>query len=208
MAISNKTLSVLLIAAIVVSVGGTFFSLMMLNTPTGPTGFNTQEEGEVILNVPESLSITLEDSSIDFGDCTPDTTDTIYVDSFQGAGDVDNSNCSDTGSFPDNMTLVNNGNVDALVNLTTSDNASALFGTTGDNGFAYKVQNQSSNPGCAGTMQQNYLNFTDPAIGYDVCSNLTAVSGQNRVEIFAAAWLSPQAAGGGEATWTFDAYAS
>ncbi|MGM5481813.1 MAG: hypothetical protein ACQESE_05390 [Nanobdellota archaeon] len=206
MAISNKTLSVLLIAAIVVSVGGTFFSLMMLQAPSTPTGFAQQDSGDVILNVPTSLSIILEDNSIDFGNCVPDTSAQIFVDSFQAEADVDNSNCSNTALFPDNMTLANNGNVDAIVNLTSTHNATDLFGDAGDNGFAFKVQNQSSNPGCAGVMQQAYLNFTNTSQQYNVCNNLTSISGNNRVEIFAAAWLSPQAVGGGTATWTFDAY--
>ena len=205
MAMTNKTLSVLLIAAIVVSIGGTFFSLMMLKSPS-PTGMATNQDGDVTLTVAELLSINLEDAAIDFGECTPANTQSIFVDSNQAQGAVNNANCTGSSAFPDIMTLANNGNVDANVYITVTKNASDLFGTAGDNGFGYKTFNDSINPGCAGALQTAYVNFTTTgATQYNVCDNLTALNGNNKVGISAAAWLSTQATGGGSDTWTFTA---
>lgn len=203
MAITNKTLSVLLIAAIVVSVGGTFFSLMMLEaSTTSPTGMAA---GDVKLNVATQLSIILDDNNIDFGDCTPSTSHTIFVDSSQSDTAVDNSNCSKTGSFPDNMTVRNNGNVDADVTIKSDSDGTDLFGADGSNGFAFKAENTGN--GCSGSFPTSYQNFSTIGTGSDtnLCDNLTAHDTNNSIEIYAGAWLSTQAQDGGTATWTITA---
>ncbi|MGM5479868.1 MAG: hypothetical protein ACQESC_00235 [Nanobdellota archaeon] len=199
--VSNKTMGVLLIAAIVISIGGAFTSLILVNSST-PTGHLTNE-GQVDLNIQSSLAINLTDNAINFGDCTPDAGSTIFVDSDQAQGSVDNSNCSATGTFPDRMALKNVGNVNAIVNLTTTEGGDSLFGTAGNNGFAFKAIDGSS--ACTGTLQSDYQNMT-ASTEYSVCSNMNYADGSNQLDISAAAWLSPQATGGGQATWTFNAY--
>lgn len=205
MAITNKTLSVLLIAAIVVSIGGTFFSLTMLQAPTGaPTGYAI---GTVDLDVPDTLSIKLDDDTINFGECTPSTGgDTIFVDSSQDSAAVNNSNCTESSGFPDSMTIRNNGNVDASVAIQSNADAGDLFGDASLNGFAYKAGNDGA--GCAGTLSDTYKNFSDISGNDTACDNLQAHSTNHSMELYAAAWLHPTATGGGSADWTIEATAS
>ncbi|MBN1175310.1 hypothetical protein JXA48_01565, partial [Candidatus Woesearchaeota archaeon] len=99
MDISNKTLGLLLVAAIVVSVGGTFFSLDKLNGFSS-TGFAANEAGSVNLTINSTMSIKMNDSGIDFGTCT--VTGFMTFDSNLTGGTANNSNCN--GTFPDYMT--------------------------------------------------------------------------------------------------------
>lgn len=204
MDISNKTLGLLLVAAIVVSVGGTFLSLQQLGSLSA-TGYATSDTGLVNLTVEEVLSIELIDSVIDFGQCTPHHTDDITVDSSLAAGAVNNSACSATGAFPDYLRLRNAGNVHACVDMQTDRNADDLFGTDGVSSIWYKVENATA-PGCAGTMQDAYNQLTlTGANDYPVCTNLTAIASFNQIDFFIQAIINPNAKDGGQMTLTINA---
>ncbi|MFW5865995.1 MAG: hypothetical protein ACOCU6_02790 [Nanoarchaeota archaeon] len=207
MAITNKTLSVLLIAAIVVSIGGTFFSLTMLQAPTGaPTGYAT---GTVDLDVPDQLSITLDDSVIEMGSCTPSKTsgEVIFVDSSQGSSAANNGNCSG-GTFPDNMTIRNNGNVDALITVSSNSGGDDLFGNTEQNGFGIKAE--SNDGGCVSGLLNSYENFTHTGGSTEtVCTNLQSHNTDNSMELYAGAWITPTATSGENSVdWTITASAA
>ena len=80
MDISNKTLAMFLVAAIVVSIAGTTISLNRLgDISTSPTGFATSGVGNVSLNVNTDLSIVLDEAWINFGDCVPPATGTTNL---------------------------------------------------------------------------------------------------------------------------------
>ncbi len=206
MDVSNKTLGMLLVAAIVVSVGGTFLSLQQLGSLSGSTGFATSDSGQVNLTVAQTLSIELTDDVINFGECLLNDTNTIFVDSSVVRGSVDNAYCDNTAGFPDDLALRNAGNVHACVNMQTNANGTTLFGTDGDSGIGYKVYNHVSEGGCAGTLQATYRNFTSiGASDYPVCTNLTAIANQDKLNISIGAWLNPNAKVGGLMTLTINA---
>ncbi|MCF7799319.1 hypothetical protein K9M74_05445, partial [Candidatus Woesearchaeota archaeon] len=78
MDISNKTLGLLLVAAIVVSVGGTLMSLNQLES-VSPTGFATTGSGTVDLDIGSYVAIVVDDTAINFGTCTlVDTGNTLF----------------------------------------------------------------------------------------------------------------------------------
>lgn len=194
MEITNKTLGLLLIAAIVVSLGGTFVSLNKLGD-TSTTGYATNNQsGTVQLVVGSSLSILVTDDTINFGTCSPQATH-ITLDSENGAGVGDNIHCQ-TGTFPDYLTVQNDGNKDANVTVRTSHNGTTMFDTdTG--GLAYRIIDNATNGGCFGSQQQNaYLNFsvtnsTDPLYKNPGCSNLSFIDGQDAIAMFAQVVLPP-----------------
>ena len=65
--ISNKTLTILLIVAIAVALGGTFTSLSMLSRIKAPvTGLATSGTGKVNLSITSATSIVVS-GNIDFG---------------------------------------------------------------------------------------------------------------------------------------------
>ena len=153
MSVSNKTLSVLLLAAIVVSLGGTFISLNRLGDL--PTIGHATDTGTVDLNIESLLSITTADSNaINFGTCElsgPDANQMITINSetvggLESAGEGDNGGCEGyTEAVP--IAVRNNGNVDVEVQMEVNNTGTAEGGTflnSGDTGstdseFNYKL---------------------------------------------------------------------
>lgn len=209
MDLSNKTLGLLLVAAIVISIGGTIISLNKLDG-VSTTGYATNNEtGTVTLTVPEALSIVLNDSDIDFGTCTLNTTRGYnFVDSLRSGTTYNNAECTLPNGFPDYIIIRNDGNVNANVSLRTNTNGSTLF-NDGGSSMAYQIDNGTS-PGCAGgaVMQDSYLNFTvvGASNDYVVCSNLTtSASAGTDVNLTIQAYLTNLATTGGSMTLTFEA---
>lgn len=116
--LSNKSLALLLLAAMVVSLGGTF--LVLNKNSSMPTGYaSSTGTGTVQLSVASTLSITTADNNaIDFGTCTPAS----------GAGVVanvtsdilENTTAICTMSTLDNISVRNDGNINVTVKLQTS----------------------------------------------------------------------------------------
>jgi hypothetical protein len=191
MEISNKTLGLLLIAAIVVSLGGTIVSLNKLDA-TSTTGYVTNNQtGNVSLSVGAALSIIISgDAEIAFGECTPDVNSALILDSNASASGANNSACSG-GTFPDNITIVNDGNVNANVTIRTSANGTTLFDGDTNGGFAYMARN-AVETGCANGLQDSYVEFTveDDGIASDtdlnpLCGNLSYADAGDEIQVFA-----------------------
>ena len=74
--ISNKSLALLLVAAIVVSLGGVFVTLQRLETEYRPpiTGMaDTTDTGTVLLNIGENVAINFTSATMDWGSGAVDT---------------------------------------------------------------------------------------------------------------------------------------
>lgn len=125
MDISNKTLALFLLAAMVVSLGGTIMSLSHISDLSA-TGLVT-DTGTVDLEIETALSITTEDdNNIDFGECQPlaGVTGTINSEGTENTSEICDNFLAGNG-----IAVRNNGNVDALVNVSVSDVGAAQGGT-------------------------------------------------------------------------------
>lgn len=183
MDISNKTLGLLLVAAIVVSVGGTLVSLNKLET-VSPTGLATSDTGVVTLSIDQYISIIVEDDSIDFGLCTlEDSGLTLFNSSV--AGGYNNSNCDGpAASAVSNITIRNAGTLDANLILNASvggvtANGDALFGTD-DSEWFYQIVPDAGTP-CAGTLANSggwytIANLLANTTILPICTNFTIAS--------------------------------
>ena len=175
MDISNKTLAMFLVAAIVVSIAGTTISLNKL-TQMSPTGMASTDLGNVTVSVGNTLSIAIQgDNTIEFGTCTPVGGSDILIDSNNDTGNL--IHCT-APQGRDHIVVVNDGNVYANVSVNVSNNGETqnagtfLPTTSGTKSWvAYKTNNVSSD--CTGTMQETYANLTDITLWYPVCTNLT-----------------------------------
>ena len=177
--ISNRTLAIMMVVAILVSLGGLFISLDRLSKlqagqPPTITGFTSTGWGKANVSIASLLSITLiDDNLINFGTCTLSGTDkSLYLESNWTCFDQfpctsmnitpGNGTCVDAGNAPDNITVRNDGNQPANVTVYTNAVANTIF--TGGNGLkylGYKTINESS---------------TDRACGYDnTWWNMTAL---------------------------------
>ena len=185
MDISNKTLALLLLAAMVVSLGGTIISVSQISDLQ--TGMATTPTGNVDLNVQGALSITTDDANqINFGDCTPLSGENGVINSEQGKNTT--TVCSGNGNLPSNISVRNNGNVDANVTIQADDVGEAHGGSfipsnsSGASELRYKTADSGvsgNQGGCTGTLQTSYTNITTAGTEYTGCSVLTPGSTQN-----------------------------
>lgn len=182
MSVSNKTLAVMLLAAIVVSLGGTFISLNKLGA-ISTTGHSTAD-GTVQLNIATNLEITTDNSGINFGECVLGDNAAGFTINSETPGGNANGNCS-TYSVEDGITVRNSGNVNALVVFNVDKIGSAQSGTflnTGstNSSIAYKLVNEGATvvagtfgAGCnSGLGATSYTIFTNTS-DHAVCGNLT-----------------------------------
>ena len=170
--ISNKTLAMLLVAAIVVSLGGTLVSLNKLSrfNTAGITGL-ASASGEANLTISETVSITLLDGKIEFGSGIVNTTLAA-----QNATLISNH----TNAFPrgtwdwtaaDTFVIQNNGNIEANVSVYAEDPTSWIGGTLPNAWFAVSGGEGGIAASCTGDPQTTWdaLNNT---INETVCSEL------------------------------------
>jgi len=216
--INNKSLVILLIAAMVVSLGGTFISLSRLGRIGAPyvTGRAESGTGEVKIEIASVLSIVLVDSFVDYGSCKPLSTGGKFMDS-----DGDNmwtdsgeeGKCTGADLKPNNpngdfLVIGNDGNVEANVTIRTND-ITLIQGIT-NNSLWFKTENGTAagnDPGCYG-LYQSWTNFTQTGADFPACDNLTAdqITPKNKFRTAFRIWV-PDTAGVGQdtATITFTA---
>ena len=174
MDISNKTLAIFLVAAIVVSVAGTMISLNKLQS-VSYTGFATTATGNVSVNIQSQLSITTSDgNTINFGQCTPQSGSDTTINS-----ETQPSIC-ESGTYPKYILVRNDGNVDANVTVQFSKVGKAQSGTFLDStestsSIAYKVVNDSSasySGGCIGSYPSSYTTVSTANSEIQGCTDL------------------------------------
>ncbi len=174
--ISNRTLAIFLITAIVVSLGATVTTLNRLSS--GPTGRATTGDGEVNLSISNTASILMNSVVIDFGSgyvnatkCT-NATLTTNESGFSDPGDcwVATPNDADTP-----ILLENNGNVNATLTVTGETGQTFFNSYSGSYmsvyNFTWKARNNESSA-CtewSGTASSAYNNFTGGADS--ICDN-------------------------------------
>jgi len=187
MEISNKTLAVLLIIAIVVSVGGAMINIAKLSelakvvpAISKITGFGTTEYGRVNVSILTLASINLTEASVDFG--------VGYVTTGYTATELNTSNGTKPASwtesgntfFPKDLQIENIGTVDVFVNVSSDkDSATMIGGTSPTFRFApYDAEAGSCSEGLA-----NETEFATAATEYEICKNLTHLSANNLLNV-------------------------
>lgn len=195
MDISNKTLAMFLVAAIVVSIAGTTISLNKLDSiRTGPTGMATQDTGNVTLGVGSELSITLDNDIIQFGNCTTPETGVENISSWLAGGNQSSTSgalCEGVGDYnlPASIDIRNNGNVLANVSMNASENSDTFLQTPANSSSLwYNVSNSSGSGydgGCWGSIQNISTKITSSnQQDLLLCDNLTNKAGdQNSIAI-------------------------
>ena len=173
----SKGLTVLIALAIVVSVAGTLITLNSVSH--GITGYATDSEtGTAQFTVAALTQITLDDSTVNFGTCTLNSSADSTYDSNASNGNSletgDSGTCG--GTFPDRMHLENTGN--KFVNLTIKANISATnyIDASGNAGSFYYVGINDESNSCNATLQSTFANFTAANTNYPLCANFTPIN--------------------------------
>lgn len=206
--ISNKTLTILLLIAIVISVTGTIISISRINqiilqTYTITAMATSTGTGMVNVTIAAVTSITATDNVIHFGSCSPNTTYGTNLSSNSSEDSWGVPGVCTGASSPDNLTIKNDGNKNVNVTVQTPTLARTFIGgTVGGAGQAemwFAVRNASSTPGCFNTsntfvapsefngstgMQFHWKNFSVINTEYLACANLTFGSSANSLSLF------------------------
>ena len=185
MELSNKALAILLLAAMVISLGGTIISLNKMNS-IEVVGFALQETGYVNLTISDFMSITTNESSVvDFGACTLNDLRAINLTSMR-TQDTATYCPSYTVANISNITVRNNGNVYVNVSIASSlcapgsGNVSCTFLNNSalpvaENGlFGFNVTNAGRygySGGCT-TPAVGWVFFNGSGSTYVACTNL------------------------------------
>jgi hypothetical protein len=165
--ISNNFLALLVVVAIVVVLAG----FMM---PTKITG-NAGNEGTLTGTLGQTTAINFTNDTINFG--------TIQVPGLAPSCQVDtesNTNCSGATAPTNGFVVENTGNVDVSLQLATGKNAADLLGGTGPV-YQWKVSDKEAGS-CVGAANA-YVNVNKTSPGTEICSNFTAYSTRDALNI-------------------------
>lgn len=159
MDISNKALALVLVAAIVVSLGGTFAAMDRLSGFSGITARATAiDTGTVQFEITSNITIEFNPDTIDWGagyvtsgqqNCTLNTT------AYAGAAALGGTNpagCTNFSTVNTPLTVRNIGSVNVSLNITSSADAASFIGGVNPS-FMINVTNNASNPGCPDELQ-------------------------------------------------------
>lgn len=187
--ISNRTLAVLLMAAIATSLFGTFISLNKLNKIQpglpGITGM-ASSNGTVSLEVTSLASFTVA-TNVNFGQIQPNTSGYfIDTDSDNDWAGGSANHCSDwtlTGaSACSGLEIENDGNEVINLSFRTTTTPASLIGGT-DPLFQFLVRNgnrsNSGDNGCTGTLGNTTWTNITAAFDYPICNTSTPNTGFN-----------------------------
>jgi hypothetical protein len=181
MELTNKSLAVLLLAAMVISLGGTVISLNKIKQ-VEYVGYATTATGTIDLTVAGLASITsVDNNAINFGTCAPITGIGIVANVTSDLLENTTVVCP-TFSTLDNISIRNDGNVNASVTLQPSlcapgvGNTSCTFLASSSNSalFMYKTAMGGTGytNGCTGTLVGSYTAFNGTQSGFTACSKL------------------------------------
>ncbi len=224
--ISNRTLATLLIAAIVISLGGTVISLNRLSRITTPaqqiTGMAQTSGGQVNLTVQSSLSIVLTANSIDFGTGWINGSNPACVGATGGAnlsteGTGSNTNScwiNDSGIIGqapnpvfNDFIIENDGTINATVMLSGQTNITTLGNRAPDyTRYAWKLDSTTLS-NCHRTPAAGWYEF---ASNSTICQNLPWEDANDHlvVDVWVRFPANQTAGGYGDNTVLFQAFSS
>jgi len=228
---SNRTVMLLLVAAIVISVVGTLVSINRLNQaiPLTPrvTGLALQTTGKVNLSLAKVASLSVVDGVIVYGSCSPNASYGANLSSNVSNNTAFNAwdapgVCNAFPNSPDNITVKNDGNSNVNITVETNSLASSFIGGTTPRGAEmwFAATNSSDSPGCYvdsagsdptggfnGGLQWNWTGFVAADTEYLACANLTPTANLDSMYVFIKVFLPADTpvGTGKNATLTFTA---
>ncbi len=197
--ISNKTLAVLLVMALAISLVGTLISLDRIGR-MGVTGAATSGTGAVNLTVSITAAITLINNTVFWGsgyvngttitsNCSLDTSTLVPERGRASTGGLGGGGCVDFSGNIDGIVLENSGNTDLIVYFNSTQNASGFLYNVTDSiikpKFMWKVAN--GKPGaCKGTLGPTAwveMNNTNQTPLVTICTQLDWGDTSDRLNI-------------------------
>ena len=171
MEISNKTLAMFLVAAIVISLAGTIISLNKLGTITGnpATGYaslNTTATAQLTVNTTSDIRFLI--STVNWGSGSVNVTIGWCNMTTLGAN---SAGCQSFSTVSQGLTLVNDGNNNVSVTLYSNLSAASFLGGTNPK-FQYNVSNNQSNSCPGGAVPAAFTDVNTTIPGTQICALL------------------------------------
>jgi hypothetical protein len=181
MELTNKTLAMFLVAAIVVSLAGTIISLNKLGT-LSTTGYATDTDtATASVQVNTTTSIIFTTATIDFSSGSVNTSTAGQNCTLQ-VGVAKSAACIGFATVNTPFVLENDGNTFVSVVLNASKPASTFIGGTAPL-FQWKVANGTSTDCLGGPTPVAYTDVAASAPGTTICPNLTYVDATDTLNI-------------------------
>ncbi len=219
----RKILTGMLLFALVISVVGTLFTFDQLEVYK--QDFTGAATGQVDLNITEEISISLPNSTIDFGNGVVDLNSSFAVVDSREIYDTDGGTWA---NISDNITVRNDGNVGVNITIqsnVTRGNESDSFICQGDSDCGSAFENNSGpqlnfaviwadneEGSCAENLQTNAQPFVNPtgAVGSTIkgCGCLKASSTEDEIAASLKIGIPDDASGEKFATLTISATTS
>ena len=175
--ISNKTLAILLIGAIVISLGGTLISLNRLARIRIPgiTGFAGTDTATLDVTISDTTQVNWTTSTISWVNGTVVYQKRCELNSY---ATPDAANCTDFTPNTDGLVLENTGNKNVSLNISTSKDAAGFIGGTAP---GYQWNASDLEPGSciesAGFDAATWYSGSGSTTYKEVCSNFQAGEG-------------------------------
>jgi hypothetical protein len=183
--ISNRTLALLLLAAIVVSLGLTVYTINTLNNVGGVSGMVASPRyGNVTLTITSAESFRLEVATVNFGSGFVNTTDSKCQGTnsnatlFAGAtyNDTNGDNCwvslITTPPSPVGFEIVNDGNVNLTISVTGPNSSLFFPGATNPlTNLSWIARNNESSSCTSGLSSTKWKDFQNHS--QTICSKLS-----------------------------------
>lgn len=175
MEITNKTLAIFLVAAVVVSLAGTIISLNKLGTIHYTTGYASTDTGTATLYVNSSTEIIFVIDAIDWGEGYVNATAGAPLNCTLNSEGDKSAGCIRFTTNDVGMVLQNDGNTIPIVSLKSDVNGTGMFGELFDYGgsqLMYKVTNNETDS-CTTPVPAAYtdVNVTG-GLGTEICPGL------------------------------------
>ncbi len=218
MDISNKTLAMFLIAAMVISLTGTLVSLTRINQ-LGVTGFATENAtGTAAVDISTEAALVFSYNTIDWGTGTVNATTQEYCNLTSNESESENIcsdttycigfNCSGEANSAEGYFILNNTGNEVFTNVTieANKNASGFLGGSLPSGpsFKFKVGNVTGNTGdpCTVWNHTTYTEMDASSNGSISCYAFNYQDGQDEIRMDVFISIPYDASGTKSATFT------
>jgi hypothetical protein len=177
--ISNKTLAVLVLGAIVVSLVGTLLSVSRLGlVKPGITGYQTAEGNVTLsLNTDTTISVVPYDLAFGNGRLTEDSSWGILSTNASGKNYY---NVTGFANHSTGFNITNEGNVRLNITVTSDKNCSEFIGFNDDCKFGFWVLNKTG-AACNSTNTRHYKEFNETA--QTVCQRTQPEAGMDELQL-------------------------
>jgi len=167
--------AIIVISLALVNLGITFYKFGGLNEITGNAAVDV---GTANLTIQSFLTVNFTTQMIGWGNgAVADGTGHATLDSSNNTATNWNGTANNVG-----LILRNDGNVNAQINLTASNNASTFIGGGQDGGPLYEIKTTSSETGsCVAGLASSYYTANTTSMGS--CGNLTYINTNDTLRI-------------------------